>query len=160
MSIFPHIHFSISSSLSAETAFESAFRISIKLLDRDYNAMECGEDNCEILFYPESKRAFFHNPFLPIIRMTFVEQARGTVINFDSRLRSRAALFLSVIVLFGIILEAGLLILCALCNISLSAYIFIPSLSSCIVYFVSLMMLSFLSKCFLQQVIKEGHIQN
>lgn len=155
MSIFPHIHFSISSSLSAETAFETAFRISIKLLDRDCNAMECGDDNCEILFYPESKRAFFHNPFLPIIRMTFAEQESGTVINLDSRLRSRAALFLSVIIFLGVILEAGVLILFISRNIPMRVYLLIPVLCSGAVYIISSLILFLLSKSFLKQYEKE-----
>lgn len=154
MSIFPHIHFSISSILSAETAFEPASRINIKILDRDYNAIECGEDGCEILFYPESKRAFFHNPFLPIIRMTFVEQERGTVINLNSRLRSRAALLLSVIVFFGIIAEAGILILCLSRNILMRAYLLIPVLCSSAVYLISSLILFLLSKSFLKQQYK------
>lgn len=136
MSIFPHVHFNISYPLSMKSAFETASRISIKILDRDYNALECGEENNEILFYPESKRAFFHNPFLPIIRMTFVEQERGTVINLNSRLRSRAVLFLSVIIFFGVILETGILILCISRNIPMRAYLLIPVLCVGTVYII------------------------
>lgn len=158
MSIFPHVHFNISYPLPMKNAFETASRINIKILDRDYNAIAYGENGCEILFYPESKRAFFHNPFLPIIRMTYIEQERGTVINLNSRLRSRAALFLSVIIFFGVILEAGILTLCISRNIPMRAYLLIPVLCVGAVYIISSLILFLLSKSFLKQYKKECHM--
>lgn len=158
MSMFPHVHFNISCSLPIKNAFETASRINIKILDREYNTIAYGEDGCEILFYPESKRAFFHNPFLPIIQMTFVEQERGTVMNLNSKLRSRAALLLSIIVFLGVILEAGIMILCLSRNISMRAYILIPILCSGAVYLISSLILFLLSKSFLKQYEKGCHM--
>ncbi|MCR5781675.1 MAG: hypothetical protein K6G90_02945 [Clostridia bacterium] len=123
----------------------------ISVLDRDYNCTELDRKSKSVLLYPESKRAFLHNPFLPIILVSVHENKNGTTLSIETRLRSRVRNFLIAFIVIELLAETALLTRCAVLHSFSWLYVCVPPAVSVVAYLVLLTGLTILSKSVFRQ---------
>lgn len=150
MKLIPQIHFSKMISIDADQAFHMGHSANITLLGREYRFAE-NESTKKLLFYPTSNRTLFHNPFLPILQVSFKQAGNGTNLILDARLRTRPQTVISLLILAGLLIEAGVLLFILFRHVPLHYYIFAPLAISCAVYLISTGSLSLLSIVFFQR---------
>ncbi|MBR5427088.1 MAG: hypothetical protein IK118_01960 [Clostridia bacterium] len=151
MHFLPYFRFSVSCPDSEEQAFRQARTADIVLFGRDYRCTETEEERKRLLFYPESRRRFFHNPFLPIVLISFDRNPSGTSVTLVARLRSRVKAFLSALMIAGALAEAGVFLFCLIKDISLRYFAFAPIAFSAAVYLIAAGALFLLSNEFFRQ---------
>lgn len=161
MQIIPRFHFIISSSVSAEEAFQIASGAYIMLSGCNYRSKEIEtKEKWLLLYYPERRRAQFQNPFLPIVWVSFSETADGTDIILDARLRSQIRTVFLYVLFAGLFLEVVFLLLFVFHSTFPVLYLFCPLAVSLSVYLITHLVFFILSKIAAQQFSDEfGYYQ-
>lgn len=109
MNFLPHVHFTITSPLAAEQAFIKSYSAEINISGRNYIISKRESENNILRFTPERKLSFYHNSFLPTVKMDFHSAETGTTINLYAKLVSEVGLFLVIFVLLGFAAEIYLI---------------------------------------------------